>query len=160
MEFREVPVYDVLIRDHLSGLLVGLITAGWFFIGSWALLGNPLRVYGPEVAKVLPDAMMFLVLSGFSVVAGIGAWLRFRFVYRTLSTSHRTTGKLTRLKGKFNEAQEFEFDHEGTTYRVVNETLGDLGRHVGDTVEIVYDPACPTRAYLWDEYVPTQASHY
>ena len=154
MESRKVPLCSVLIRDRHSGLLIVAIALGWFLIGGWALFGTLLVGHAADAANKLPSAATFINLSAFTALAGIAAWLRFRHVHRTLCTGSRTTGVLTHVVGRSGGKLQFRFDHEGTSYQAVNLVLGGPLSHEGDTVDVVYDPTNPTRAYVWDKYVP------
>jgi len=143
------------MRDAWSGLLVTAVTLGWFLIGGWALLGAVVVGYDTPAGNELPGVKAFTWLASFSVVAGVAAWLRFRFVYQTFLTGTRTTGVLVSASVRSGSAKlRFEFVHEGKTHRAVNYVAGGPFPKSGETVNIVYDPARPSRAYVWDAYVP------
>jgi uncharacterized protein DUF3592 len=158
LKSQGIPVGSVLIRDFWSGLLTTAVALGWFLIGGWAVFGALLIGYSSPAGNELPGIQAFINLSVLSAVAGVLAWLRFRFVYRTLSIGSRTTAVLLATHARGGSAKlTFEYVHENTTYQAVNHIAGGRLWKAGETADIVYDPANPSRAYVWDAYVPGES---
>ena len=159
MNSRRVPVGSVLIRDYWSGQLVTGIALGWFLIGGWAILGALFVGYDSPGGSYLPGSRVFINLTELSAFAGVLAWLRFRYVYRTLVTGSKTTGILIGVsRNRSGSAKlKFEYAHDKKTCQAANTILGGRLREGGETVDIVYDPANPLRAYVWDGYVPGES---
>ncbi len=123
------------------------------------MLGALLIGYSSPAGDELPGIQAFINLSVLSAVAGMFAWLRFQFVYRTFSTGSRTTAVLLAANaGGSNAKLKFEYAHENTAYQAVNRVAGGRLWKAGETVDIVYDPANPSRAYVWEAYVPGEQS--
>jgi len=160
MSSHRVPAGSVLIRDYWSGQLVTGIAAGWFLISGWAIFGALFVGYDSPGGSYLPGSRVFINLSELSVFAAVLAWLRFRYVYRTFTTGLKTTGVLADVsRNRSGSAKlKFKYAHDNKTCQVANIILGGHLRETGETVEVVYDPANPSRAYVWDTYVPGEAS--
>ena len=156
MSSRRVPIGSVLIRDYWSGQLVVGIALAWFLIGGWAIFGALFVGYDSPGGSYLPGSQVFINLAELSAFAGVLAWLRFRFVYRVFVTGLKTNGVLTGVnRNRSGSAKlKFEYVHDNRTYEVANIILGGCLREAGETVEIAFDPSNPSRAYVWDAYVP------
>ncbi len=120
----------------------------------------------PELARIqgmrtgiLPPLFSLFALPFFGAAVWLGrtAWKRGRLITRLLPNGEIASGRLvmqnttnTRINNRSVMACTFEFEVDGEKYRVVGKT--HRPEFITDELEerILYDPADPSRAFLFD----------
>lgn len=155
---KQAPISRILKNDYTASMMLIMIAVMWGLLLVGSYFGSLPGRRGSTLDFTGENLTSFIILNAvITLVCGVWAYVRISTIRRVINAGSEVTGVILGIGfAKDRGRVEYQYEHEGQTYRAGNAIKKNAQTSQllpGTSISLMVDPQKPSRAFITNLYV-------